>query len=416
MSMGLEGSSVVRTCRICGTDRFEGVVSLGLMPLANRFIRPEQAAEAEPRYPLEVIRCQECELVQLSVVVDPEILFRDYAYASSASAPVIEHFAALATDLAARFKLRDRLVVEIGSNDGVLLDPLARRGARVLGIEPARGQSTAANARGLETWNEFFDEGVARRVRAERGRAALVIGNNVLAHMSDLSGVARAVGSLLDDDGVFVFEVPYLLDLLDRVEYDTIYHEHLSYFHLAPLKRLFSDAGMAVFHVERLSVHGGSIRVYVGHAGRRSASPQLAAMSATEGHRLLADQRIYRSFAESVVASRVALNDLLADRIAAGWRIAGYGASAKGNTLLNYCAIGPDVLEYVADTTPYKQGLLTPGTRIPVVPERRSVEDPPDALLLLAWNYADSIVERKRDYIARGGRFIHPIPLARLIP
>ena len=368
------------------------------------------------RVPLEVMRCERCGLVQLTVVVDPEVMFRDYLYATSASAPMRGHFDDLAAELVSRFAPADSLVVEVGSNDGVLLRPLASRGARALGVEPASNLATIANADGLETLNEFFGLQVAQRIRSERGAAKVVVGNNVLAHIDDLPAMVRSLDALLDDDGVFVAEVPYLFDLLDHVEYDTVYHEHLSYFHLAPLAVLFDQVGMELFDVKRLATHGGSIRMYAGRRGRRSVTTSLRELRASEAARLTDAMRLFAAFAGRVEAQRAALRSLLGGLRTNGTRLAGYGATAKGNTMLNYCGIGADTLAFIADTTPYKQGLLTPGTHIPVRPESAIDEEGIEVLLLLAWNYADEIVRRMTTYTGRGGRFIHPIPLPRFLP
>jgi len=403
-------------CRICGSASLSVFLSLGETPLANSFVRPAARSVPELRVPLEVMRCERCGLAQLTVVVDPDLMFLDYAYATSASAPMRGHFDELAGELVARFAAAGSLVVEIGSNDGVLLRPLAARGARPLGVEPASNLAASANAEGLETWNAFFGPPVAERLRAERGPAKVVVGNNVLAHIDGLPGVAQSLDVLLEGDGVFVAEVPYLFDLLDHVEYDTVYHEHLSYFHVAPLGVLFAQVGMELFDVARVPTHGGSIRIYVGRVGRHVVTPALRDLVAREHARLRDAESVFATFAGRVEAQRTALRALLAELRSNGTRLAGYGATAKGNTMLNYCGIGADTLAFVADTTPYKQGLLTPGMHIPVRPESAVDEERIEVLLLLAWNYADAIVSRMTTYTARGGRFIHPIPLPRLIP
>jgi novobiocin biosynthesis protein NovU/D-mycarose 3-C-methyltransferase len=401
-------------CRICGGE-LRTFLSLGETPLANAFVSPDRAAAAEQRFPLETARCAECSLVQLTVVVDPEVLFRDYVYASSASAPLLPHFDDLAASVARDFASPGSLVVEIGSNDGILLRSLSSRGIRALGVEPATKIAAKANADGLETLNEFFGVEVAGRIREDRGPASAVLGNNVLAHIDDLGGVLQGLDLLLGDDGVFIAEVPYLQDLLEHVEYDTIYHEHLSYFHLAPLQRLFAGAGFELFDVVRLPIHGGSVRIHAARVGRRQPSARLRDLQGSEQRSRLAIDAPYAEFAEKVQRQRTDLVALLRGLKVEGKRLAGYGATAKGNTMLNYCGIDATVLDYIADTTPYKHGLLTPGTHIPVVPESSIADTRPDAMLLLAWNYADSIVARHREYLASGGRFIHPIPEPRII-
>ncbi|MBI4349037.1 MAG: class I SAM-dependent methyltransferase [Elusimicrobia bacterium] len=406
----------VERCRICGSARLDPVVSLGATPLANAFLAAERAREPEPRFPLDALRCARCYLVQLGVVVRPELMFSDYAYSSSASAPAVRHFDELASEVVERFDLAGRRVVEVGSNDGVLLASLAARGARVLGVDPAARQAAIANARGLETIVGYFDRATASRVVAEKGRARLVVANNVLAHIDDLHEVLAALDALLEDDGVFVAEVPYVADLLDRVEYDTIYHEHLSYFALTPLRTLFSRAGMELFDVRRLLVHGGSIRIYVGRSGRRPVSDAVPRTLEEERASGLLDASAYDRFAARVWASRRALLDLLRRSRREGHTIAALGATAKGNTLLNYCGIGPDLVSFIADSTPLKQGRVTPGMHIPVRSEEAIAAERPDLTLLLAWNYADEIIGRFADYVSGGGRFIHPVPIARILP
>jgi SAM-dependent methyltransferase len=403
------------TCRICGGTELWTFLDLGTTPLANAFIAPERVRESEPAYPLAVARCASCGEVQLTVVVRPDVLFAHYLYASSASAPLLTHFDTYAADVAERFAPRGSLVVELGSNDGVLLRPLKSRGLIAVGVEPATNLADVANAAGLTTVNDFFSEAVARDIRGSRGAAKAVIANNVLAHIDDLGDVLRALDALLSDDGVVVAEVPYLGDLMERDEYDTIYHEHLSYFAIGPLSRLFERADMELFDVRHQPIHGGSIRIFAGRRGRHAATGDLARMRATEERAGLADPGTYRRFAERVRASRGALRELILGERGRGARVAALGATAKGNTLLNYCQLGPEEVEYVGDSTPVKQGLLTPGMHIPVVAEAKLKEDRPNFILLLAWNYADVIVPRYRDYLEAGGRFIHPIPLARLI-
>jgi SAM-dependent methyltransferase len=409
-----DGYRDVTACRVCGASRFTPVLDLGETPLANALVVPRLAADPEPRYPLAVIRCAECTLIQLSGVVDPVRMFAHYLYASSASAPAVAHFEEYANDVAQRFARPGAFVVEIGSNDGILLHPLQQRGLRVLGVEPS-DIAAVANAAGLETINGFFSEEIAARIVAERGHAAAVVANNVLAHIDDLDGVMRGLDTLLAPDGEFIAEVPYLADLVDRVEYDTIYHEHLSYFALGPLCRLFERHGFELFDVRRVAVHGGSIRMYAGRPGR-GASDALRVAVADEDRRGFNDGSALSAFADAVARSREALRALLSELRARNSRVAALGATAKGNTLLNYCGIGTELVEYVADSTPQKQGLLTPGMHIPIRAESALAVDPPSHTLLLAWNWADAILERFHWYTDSGGRFIHPIPIARVIP
>lgn len=390
------------------------VISLGETPLANAWLTPDLATQREPRYPLHVLRCTRCALVQLSVVVEPSTLFGHYSYLTSASRPMVEHFGRYAHSLSERFALKGRLVVEFGSNDGALLRAFANQGARVMGVEPASNLAAAANAEGLPTFNAFFNAGVARDIKAKHGDAAVIAANNVLAHIDDLGDVLTAVELLLAPDGVFVAEVPYLLDLLEHVEYDTIYHEHLSYFALTPLVRLFAGAGLILADVERQKVHGGTIRVFVTRAGQPSTRVEAAIDH--EKQIGVTEAGLYTTFASRVVQSRDALVAVLSGQRRNNARVVGLGATAKSTTLLNYCAIGPQHLDYIADSTHLKVGLLSPGSHIPIRSEDALSQDRPDTILLLAWNYADQIIAKHSDYLAGGGRFIHPIPLARLIP
>lgn len=407
---------MVEWCRICGSSALDRVLDLGKTPLANSLVEPRRAAEVELRFPLQVVRCLGCGLVQLGQVVAPEVMFRSYPYSSSASAPLVGHFAGLAQHLADRYTHAGSLVVELGSNDGVLLGPLSRLGRRVVGVEPATNIAEVANRAGLETWNEFFSPDAARRIAAARGAADVVVGTNVFAHIDDLRSVLEGVDALLSETGVFVAEVPYLGDLLAQVEYDTVYHEHLSYFSLAPLTVLFENAGMEIVDIASLSIHGGSIRFAAARKGRRRVSPDVPAFRSRERSAGLDDAATYASFAHAVERSRDELLTLLGSLRQQGKRIAGHGASAKGGTLLNYCGIGTDTLDFIADSTPFKQGMLSPGMHIPVRPEDAIAQERPDYLLLLAWNYADTIVAHFADYASAGGRFIHPIPLARVLP
>ena len=395
-------------CRVCRSDNLVNVLDLGRQPLANEFVASPQDQNT---YPLVLLRCVDCGLAQLSVVVDPKVMFSNYLYASSASAPLVAHFEEYADEVAARFAHPGSFVIEIGSNDGVLLAPLQARGVGVLGIDPATNLAEAAQDRGIQTWHEFFSERLITE-RLARSSANVVIANNVLAHIDDIHEVMRGVRAALRDDGVFIAEFPYLGDLVEHVEYDTIYHEHLSYFHLAPLERLFAYAGMRVFDIKHLPQQGGSIRIYVCRGNTHRGTAALRAFRKQEARRDLGNAVTYEAFAQRVVASRDTLVEMLY-RLRNNNTVAAHGASAKGNTLLNYCGIGPSDIEFIADGAPLKHGLYTPGTHIPVVPESELVARNPDYVLLLAWNYAGAIVKKFPEY---AGRFIHPIPIARLYP
>lgn len=398
-------------CRICGNEILEKVLSLGPSPLANNFLAADHLRQREPYFPLDVYFCNTCWLVQLVDVVPPETLFGEYLYLTGASEPMRIHFANLAADLAQRFSLPpDSLIVDIGSNDGTFLLQVQNRGLRSLGVEPAANVVGVAQARGVKTLHAFFDEEVARQIAREQGPAKVIVGTNVFAHANDLDEFVRAVLHLLAPDGVFVIEVPYLVDMVDNLEFDTIYHEHLSYFSLRPLTVLFEKFGMQVTDVTRLKVHGGSIRVYAQRSRGSIPAKVVSELMAREATQGLGALETYQRFAQGVYALRDELVGLLGRLKARGDRIVGYGAPAKGNTLLNFCKIGTEILDYVIDTTPFKHGRYTPGMHIPVFPETRFQSDRPDYALLLAWNYAEEILGKEIAYRQRGGKFIVPIP------
>ena len=399
-------------CRICQADALQNVLDLGIQPLANSFIAPDEAGKPEARYPLELARCASCGHVQLSLTVPPEIMFRNYLYVSGTSDTIPAHFAAYAKDVAERFVPKGGLVVEIGSNDGTLLRAFDRDSVRVLGVEPARNIAAMANAAGIPTLEEFFGEAIARDIAAKHGRASAIIGNNVVAHIDDLHGLMNGVSALLEERGVFVAEFPYLVDLLEKTAYDTIYHEHLSYFSVGSIVDLAARHQMKVVDVRRVGVHGGSIRVFISRDGEPSS--EVTKLVALEKAMRLRDGAPLDAFVEAVHRQREDLMRVLAD-IRTSRRIAGYGAPAKGNTLLNYCEIDRSVLDFIVDRSPLKHGLLTPGTHIPVEPPERLLASDIRDTLLLAWNFADEILRQQEAYRSRGGRFIVPIPSARVV-
>lgn len=404
------------TCRVCRGETLHKFLSLGAMPLANRFLREDQLSMLEPYYPLDVYYCNTCGLVQLGFTVPPEVLFKDYLYLTGTSEPMKAHFARLAEDLIQRFNLfPGGLVVDVGSNDGTLLKNFQKHNMATLGIEPADNIAEWARSHGIETLNDFFSERVAHKLCAERGQAKVILATNVFAHVHDLEGFLRGVNCLLADDGIFVIEVPYLVDLLTNLEFDTIYHEHLSYFTVHPLVTLFSRFGMGIVDIYRISVHGGSLRIYVQKSADSLSSSSVNELLKLETEAKLDSLDTYRGFAEGVAQVRKDLLSLLKALKAQGARITGYGAAAKGNILLNYCKIGTDILDYITDTTPFKQGRYTPGMHIPVFPESRFHETPPDYALLLAWNYADEILQKEEEYRQAGGKFIVPIPKPQLM-
>src|SRR5438105_6237423 len=399
-------------CRICEADALESVLDLGLQPLANAFIKPEAVGKPEPRYPLELARCTACGHVQLSVTVPPEIMFRNYLYVSGTADTITAQFAEDARDVAERFVPKRGLVVEIGSNDGTLLRAFDRGAVRVLGVEPARNIAAMANAAGIPTLDEFFGEAIAGEIAAKHGRASAIIGNNVVAHIDDLHGLMNGVTALLEDRGVFVAEFPYLVDLLEKTAYDTIYHEHLSYFSVASVVDLASRHGMRLVDVRRVGVHGGSIRVFISREGAPSAEMQ--GLLALEGSIGLRSGMPLPAFVQAVLRQKQELVRVLAE-IRSRRHLAGYGAPAKGNTLLSFCGIDRGMLDFIVDRSPLKHGLLTPGTHIPVEPPERLIASDVHDTLMLAWNFADEILKQQNAYRSRGGRFIIPIPSPRVV-
>lgn len=403
-------------CRACGETELRPVLDLGRMPLANALLDEGDLGETERRYPLEVVFCPGCSLVQITETVPPEELFREYVYFSSYSDTMVDHARELVDRLVEERDLGpDGFVVEVASNDGYLLQFYKERGVQVLGIEPARNVARVAEEeRGIPTIPEFFDEALAAKVAASEGRADVVHLHNVLAHVADLDGVLAGIRALMAQDGVTVVEVPYVGDLVDHVEFDTIYHEHLCYFSLTALTALFQAAGLAVIDVERIPLHGGSLQVLVAHAGT-PPSDRVAELLEEEADRGMDRYAYYRDFGGKVQSLRDELLSLLAGLGAEDPALAGYGAAAKATVLLNYLGVGPDTIRYVVDRNPVKQGRYLPGVRIPIRSPEVLVEEMPDAVLVLAWNFADEIMEQQAAYREAGGTFVVPLPTPRIV-
>ena len=400
-------------CRACGHAPLQVVLSLGKLPLANRLLSSEELGDPEPRFPLDWARCPSCALVQITETVPPEILFRDYVYFSSYSDTMLRHAGELTARLARERALGPRsLVVEIASNDGYLLKGYASAGVPVLGVEPARNVARVAEANGIRTVAEFFDETLAEKLASTYGHADVIHAHNVLAHVADLSGVVRGFGALLRDDGVAVIEVPYLRDLVDHCEFDTIYHEHLCYFSVTAIDRLFRRHGLVLRDVERVPIHGGSLRLFVVPGGPVGESVRRL-LAEEAGWGVDRDEPLV-TFAAHVEEMRARLVELLGGLKRSGKTLAAYGAAAKGSTLLGYAGIGRETLDFVADRSPHKQGRHMPGAHLPIVSPERLVEARPDYCLLLAWNLAEEIMAQQSAYRAAGGRFIIPVPTPRI--
>jgi SAM-dependent methyltransferase len=404
-------------CRICKSPALEQFLSLGEMPPANAFLTADQLREPEMTFPLDVCICGNCALVQLKDVVDPELLFKNYLYASSTSNSFRAHFESFAEQVYRRFHLDSRsLVIDVGSNDGILLKPFKELGARTLGVDPAENLARQATEAGIETLPVFFGIKTAHIIAETRGKAHVVTANNVFAHVDDLDSFVRAVRAVLREDGIFIFEVPYLADLLSKNLFDTIYHEHLSYFSLRPLLYHFKQHKMQILDVQKVDSHGGSLRVFVRNAKQDQENPDsLQKFLNLEEELSIYSSETWQKFSNRVRQNREKFRNLLNELKSAGKRIAGYGAPAKGNTLLNYFGINDKDLEYIADDSPLKQNLFTPGSHILVSSPDRLSLDQPDYVLILAWNFADSIIARLSAFRSAGGKFILPVPSPEVI-
>jgi novobiocin biosynthesis protein NovU/D-mycarose 3-C-methyltransferase len=419
MTSNLPAASVLSvrdTCRACGSRNLAEVLSLGEVPLANAFLREADLRRPEPRFPLIVYFCPECWLLQLRHVVHPEVLFSNYLYRTGTNVTIARHNAALAGAVVGRLGLKPQhLVVEIASNDGSLLACFRDQGPRTLGVEPAQNIAALAREAGIETINEFFNEEVARKIIASHGRASAVLANNVLAHVDDTVGFLRACRALLAPEGRVIVEAPYLAEMLGRFEYDTIYHEHLCYFGVRPLMRLFEAAGMELEQVDRVEIHGGSLRLWGRATTGLGHGPQVLEMAEAERRAGFGELATYRVFAETVAHNRERLLDMLRGWRTEGKKVAGYGAPAKGNTLLCYCGIDTTLVPWTVDRSPLKIGMYTPGGHIPIYPTEKLLEERPDVVFLLSWNFAEEILEFLRPLREQGTRVLIPIPEPRLI-
>ena len=407
----------VQRCRICGSSKLTMFLDLGFTPPADQFKRKDQLTEEEIYYPLRACICEECSLVQLNYIVSPEILYRnDYPYESSITQAGRKHWESFAEKVVSRFSLgKNDLVVDIGSNVGVLLEAFKNRGVKIQGVDPAANIVLLAEKRGINTVCDLFNRGVVEKILGNLGDASVITATNNFAHIDDLAKYMENVRMLLTDDGIFILEAPYLVSLINQLEYDTIYHEHLSYLSVKPLVPFFKKFQMEIFDVEQADIHGGSFRVFVGHEGQKEVSDIVEKMVSEEENMGLYSFEKLREFSEKVKQNKKELQNLLFSLKNEGKTIVGVSAPAKGMTLLNYCGIDKDMLDVITEKSELKIGRFSPGKHIPIVPDSYLLDNQPDYVLLLAWNFAEEIINNLNEYKQRGGKFIIPIPVPRIV-
>jgi SAM-dependent methyltransferase len=410
---GAAHTGLIPACIVCHEPRVEEFLDLGVTALANSFVTAEEIEEDEAKYPLRVGFCHACGHVQLTTPVPPNLMFRTYLYRSSASTTLTDHLDELASTLVDRYGLAPRdLVVDIGCNDGTLLHAFRDRGVRTLGVDPAENLA-ALDESGIDRFVGFFGEASAEAIVDRWGRATVATATNTFPHIPALDDFVRGIDRLLVSGGTFVIEAHYLLDLLEKGAFDTVYHEHVSYWSLGPLIRLFDRFGMDVVRVERLPIHHGQLRASIRRRGEGEIDSSVPELLALERERGLDRFETMQRFGGQVRSAKRELQLELARLKSEGKRLVAYGAPAKGSTLLSYLELDPTTIEYIADRSPLKHGRLTPGTHIPIVPAERLLEDQPDYAVLLAWNFEEEILAQQAEYRRRGGRFLVPVPTVR---
>ena len=407
----------VKKCRICGNKNLKKFLSLGKTPLANSFLSKEDLSKEEKKFPLELCFCEKCKLVQLTYIVPSEDMFSNYVYLSSTTKTFQIHFAKMAEDITKEFKLGENsLAVDIGSNDGILLKGFKKFGVRIIGVEPAANVAQIAEKGGIETINDFFSEKVVTEIIRGKGKADVITATNVFAHIDDIDGVISNVKHLLKEDGIYVIEIQYFVDTIEQMTFDNIYHEHMSYYTLSSLDYFFRKHGMEIFKAEKVDTHGGSLRVFAKQKGSgHKVDSSVNRILEHEKKIGIGDFSLYNNFGEKVYGARDNLVRYIMDIKKQGRKIAGYGAPAKSNTLLNFCGIGKDEIDFIVEDNALKQGLYAPGTHIPVVNPKMLDEKKPDYILILAWNFADEILSKTKKYSESGTKFIIPLPEPRIV-
>jgi SAM-dependent methyltransferase len=399
-------------CRFCGTPLEHTFVDLGVSPESNAYVSKDKLQQMEPFYPLHAFVCEKCFLVQLEEFQTPQDIFSDYAYFSSYSQSWLDHSKRYVEMMIPRFELNDEsLVVEIASNDGYLLQYFAENKVPVLGVEPAANVAEYAIKKGIPTEVAFFGVETAKRLFDKKGPASLILGNNVLAHVPDINDFVEGMHILLADDGIITMEFPHLMRLIEYNQFDTIYHEHFSYLALVSVEKIFEAHGLKLFDVEELPTHGGSLRIFAQQStGTRPVSDRLLALRKEEAEFGLDKIETYLDFSKKVEAVKVSLLEFLIKAKKEGKKVAGYGAPAKGNTLLNYCGVGKEFIKFTVDRSPHKQDLYLPGTHIPIYAPDKIIAEKPDYLIILPWNLKNEIMEQMAQIREWGGKFVTPIP------
>ena len=408
----MENGHIVKNCRMCGGQKLYQFLDLGFAPPSDALLSLDDLNEPEMLFPLRVLQCEDCGLTQLGYAVNPELLYgRKYKYESSITKTGKEHFFSMADSICKKFNIQKQsLAIDIGSNVGVLLEGFKNNGMNVLGIDPAEEICKIANERGIETWQEFFNLKTAQEIMAKKGKAKIITGTNVFAHIDDKKILMQALNSLLEEDGLFIFEAPYLVDLVENLEYDTIYLEHLEYISIKPVIEFFKKHNMEVFDVEKYDIHGKSVRVFACRKDKMPISENVATFLKLEEKAGINKKEVLDNFADKVFLHREKLVDLLRKLKKDGKRVVGISAPAKGNTILNYCKIGPELIEHMTERSLLKKGRYTPGMHIPIVGEEEDVANQPNYGIIFAWNFAEEIMKNNKDFHDKGGKFIIPIP------